>query len=674
MDEMLAKLNRIYPNSDYVEISAYNPATWVDREYDSSFDNKAPLNKWRNKPLTYEQAQEVCEKGGRVGWVVPKNFVVIDIDNKDNAQTQEKVEKLLEKFEVKCSFNYTSKGIHILFQDPTGEIKSDSRLKCAINVQIDTRANTTGYIILPCNDPHRKWGVWRDYVEELPYFLKPLGKNTTNSFIGMGDGDGRNDALYRWRLTLESFKKLSKSEIEKSLRIINENLFINPLPNNELFKTVLRDIKDSEEQKETDNKFNKIAESILEKNDIIYHHDEFYRYNGIYYQKMPEIDIERLIHFEVNKNINANGRSEIIKFLSVKSYVKPEEVNNQWHKIACQNGIINLVTGELEQPNKSEINTIAIPWKYETEPEYSPRIDQFMKELTAGDMLKMDFLYQIAGYCLLKKNLFARFVVAQGEGGTGKSTYTNLLQKLVGDQNVSHVALSDFDRDYHIAATIGKLLNIDDDVTDTKGLENTGKFKSITSGDTISVRRIYAPVINYTPFTTCIFSCNKLPRIHDKTTGLYRRMILIQLNSKVEHPDPLFVAKVTPEDMEYFLYKAVQGVKLAISEGRFKITQSEIQLMNMFKRQQSPLEEWLYETQLTKGDLYQQKCLPFYTQFREWCITNGYAKICSNLTFKTEVCQMYGLVLKTMKIDNVPIPQQIFYTDDPNFDKEYMPF
>ena len=183
------------------------------------------------------------------------------------------------------------------------------------------------------------------------------------------------------------------------------NLFINPLPYNELFKTVLRDIKDSDEQKETDNKFNMFAEGILEKNDILYYQDDFYRYNDIYYKKIPEIDLERLIHFEVNKNINANGRSEIIKFLSVKSYVKPEEVNKQWHKIACQNGIINLVTGELEQPNKSEINTIAIPWKYDTEPEYSPRIDQFMKELTAGDMLKMDFLYQIAGYCLLKKNI-----------------------------------------------------------------------------------------------------------------------------------------------------------------------------------------------------------------------------------------------------------------------------
>ena len=34
------------------------------------------------------------------------------------------------------------------------------------------------------------------------------------------------------------------------------------------------------------------------------------------------------------------------------------------------------------------------------------KIDTFMKDLCDGNFLKMQFLYQIAGYALLKKNLF----------------------------------------------------------------------------------------------------------------------------------------------------------------------------------------------------------------------------------------------------------------------------
>ncbi len=676
MDEKLARLNRIYPNCGYVKIPAYQPEQWQGREYDSAFDNKAAVNRWKTKPLTYEEAQAEVELGNRIGWIVPKNYVIVDIDNKDDARAQEFIEKILDKFEVKYSYNYTSKGMHILFQDPTGNIKSDSRTKCGLNIMIDTRANQSGYIILPCNDPHRCWGRWDDYVEELPYFLKPILKDNTSSFIGMKEGDGRNDALFKWRIKLEQAHKLGKAEIEKTIRIINENLFEQPMANNELFKTVLRerDEKTKEDVTDKENIYNKIAEDIIAKHDIISYYSDFYQFNGTYYKPINEIELERLIHFDVSKNISTAGRKEIINFLKVKTQVHIDKFNKDWHKIAVKNGILNLVTGEVEPPNKSDINTIYIPWEYNDDPVYSPRIDQFMKELTGGDAIKMQFLYQIAGYCLLKKNIFEKFVIAKGEGGTGKSTYTNLLHKLVGgDVNASHIGLADFDKDYYLATTVGKLVNIDDDVVDGKILENTGRFKSIISGNVISVRQIYREVIDFKPYITCIFSCNKLPRIMDKTSGLYRRMVLIELNNKVLNPDPLFMNKITDQDMEYFLFKSVEGVKTAIEEGRFKVTQSERQLLELFKRRQSPLHEWLYETNMTIGDLQEQKCIALYQQFKEWCEQNGYNKIMTNYTFKDDICSLYDIEVTMLKQENKTVPIQVFFKRG-KFNPTYKPF
>ena len=271
MDKNLERLNRIYPNGKYVLISPYNPETFKDREYDSSFDTKAAINRWKTNPLTYDEAQAAIEKGNRIGWVIPKGMVIVDVDNKDDNRSQEYLEKLLEKFEVKYSYNYTSKGIHLLFKDPTHSIKSDSRHKCGLNIVVDTRANETGYIVLPSNDPHRAWGEWNDFVEDIPYFLKPLLKDQTPSFIGMKDGDGRNDALFKWRTRLEQSGKLKKEEIEKSIRIINENLFDEPMSNQELFKTVLKekDKAQNEDKVEKENVYNKIADEIVGKFDII---------------------------------------------------------------------------------------------------------------------------------------------------------------------------------------------------------------------------------------------------------------------------------------------------------------------------------------------------------------------------------------------------------------------
>ena len=108
MDQNLARLNRIYPNCGFVSIPPYIPSQWEGREYDSSFDNKAATNRWKSKPLTYEEAQAEVEKGNRIGWIVPKNYVIVDIDNNDDKRSQEYIERLLKKFEVKYSYNYTS--------------------------------------------------------------------------------------------------------------------------------------------------------------------------------------------------------------------------------------------------------------------------------------------------------------------------------------------------------------------------------------------------------------------------------------------------------------------------------------------------------------------------------------------------------------------------------------
>lgn len=671
---MLERLNKIFPNCGYVLIPKYNPEQWEGKTYDSKLDHKATTTKWNTKPLSYEEAQHKVEEGYRIGWVVPKGVVVVDIDNNDDERSQEYILKLLDKFETNYSFNYTSRGVHIIFIDPSESIKTVSEYRTGLNVQIDTRANKTGYIVLPCNDPHRAWGQVNDVNEEIPYFMKPVCQTKTPSFIGMANGDGRNDALWKWRGKLEACHVLNEKEIEKCIRIINENFFETPMTNQELFKTVLREkSKDKrEEQLEKDNVYNKFAEELISKFDIVSFFGNFYMYNGTYYKPINEIEVEKLIHYELSRNISRDGRKEIMGFLKIKTQIREEDFDNCWYKIACKNGIINLVTGELEEPSKADINTIYIPWSYNTDPVYSPRIDQFMKEVTNGDALKMEFLYQIAGYCLLKKNLFEKFFIMKGEGGTGKSTYTNLLQNLVGSENCAHIGLADFDKEYYLATGLSKLLNIDDDVVDGKTLENTGRFKSIVSGNVISVRQIYKPVLEYKPYMTLVFNCNKLPRLMDKTSGLYRRMILIELNHKVEHPDPLFMNKVTEQDMEYFLFKAVSGIKVAIEEGRFRVTYSEKELLKLFQRRQSPLNEWLYEQDMRAGDLYGQVCNVLYTQFCEWCVGNGYKGLSSSFTFKEDICSIYDMELRFEKTEG-KVPRQIFFKRG-DFDKNYKPF
>lgn len=657
MDKMLARVNQLYPNCGYVQVGKYVPETWEGREYDSKFDVKAPMNKWKSNPYSYEQAQLIVEEGYRIGWIVPEGYVVVDVDNEDHPESSEVIERILKEKEIPYSYNRTSRGIHFLFKDNSMAISADAVTKCALGITVDHRANKKGYIILPINDPHRSWGEWLEEPADIPFFLKPLmtAKNQIQSFIGMTTGDGRNSELFKWRTKLLQCGKLRKEDIEQSLITINKSVFQTSLSEQEMRDSVTKERKTDDEQSkklklnvlEKENVYNVIANRIAREFDLMcIGHKQYYLFDKSYYRPLREIDVERLIHYEISENIPAEGRAEIMRFLSLKTFVEPHEIDKVWNRIAVGNGVLDLVTGELSEPNKEEKNTIAIPWNYNPDPMHSPAIDEFMAHISANkdgsvNMMKQQFLYQIAGYCLLKKNYFSKFFIFRGEGQTGKSTFQDIVVKMLGETNRARVGIDKMDADYYLATLLSKLVNIDDDTVDGKVLENTGRFKSLVSGNEITVRQIFREPVTFTPYATCMFSCNKLPRIMDKTSGLYRRLVIIELNNKVTKPDPLFLVKLTERDMEYFLYKAVYWVGKALEEGQFRVSQSEQELLRKFKCRQSSVNEWIFEETITLGDIYNKGTLGLYSFYIEWAQSNNYQRLPSALTFKEDICALY---------------------------------
>lgn len=664
MDEMLARVNQLYPNCKYVQIRRYDTELWEGKSYDSKLENKAPLTQWRTSPLSYEDAVVFANKGYRIGWIVPEGYVVVDIDNEDNPDSSMYVERMLNDLGIKYSYNRTSRGVHFLFKDKTLAVPSDAEAKCSLAITVDHRANNKGYIILPVNDPHRSWGEWLDDVDDLPGFLKPVMSakgQSVKSFIGLGQGEGRNTELFKWRTKLLQSNRLMDSEIKQSLELINKYLFAVPLTESEMEASVTKERKTDEEQRgqgektklnvlEKENIYNVVANKIVREHDMMcVGYMQFYSFDKTYYKPLRSIDVERMIHEEISENIPAVGRKEIMNFLALKTLVQPDEIDRVWNKIAVGNGVLDVVTGELSEPIREEKNTIGIPWNYDPNPPHSPKIDEFMAHISANrdgsvNLVKEQFLYQIAGYCLLKKNYFGKFFVFQGEGGTGKSTFQDLIVKMLGEANRARVGLDKMDADYYLATLLSKLVNVDDDAVDGKILENTGRFKSLVSGNEITVRQIFKEVITFTPYATCLFSCNRLPRIQDKTSGLYRRLVIIELNNKVSNPDPLFLLKLTPRDMEYFLFKAVYWIGKALQEGQFRISQSEGELLRKFKCRQSSLNEWIYEENYTLGEIYGKGVQGLYSMYIEWAQRNGHGKfIPSVLSFKEDICALYDV-------------------------------
>lgn len=627
------EFNKQFPNSKYREIKPqYTGPLETAEDKEKYQKSKAPIN---TKVISFD---EIKDTNNRVGWLVPKEYIVIDIDNKTNARI---VFDILQACKIKFSYMTGKKGGHFIFKN-TRDIKSISAGElCSLGITVDVRCNEKGYIILPENDTDRKWGTISNDVSDVPFFLIPVAKlKAQNDFVGMSEG-GRNDALLKHMLCLIDYApQLSLDEKCESIRIINRFLFKNPLTDIELQKTVLRDDilkKQKEDDSEKGCYEEKLANKIIKDKQIITCNDDCYMYNGKYYKRvLDETEIERIIHSEYNPSLKEKQRKETIKFIKLKSWVASYELNKNWNEIVFKNGVLNLAEMTLSPHTPSVYNTIYIDCNYIQDAPYSQIIDNFFNQISGKEQDKKNLLYEIIGYCLVRKNVFEKFFICYGEGATGKSTYLKMIRRLVGDSNASFLSLNNLEEQFMPVNLFGKLINIGDDIA-YKGLKESDILKKLVTGEMFAAQQKYKGPINFANFAKLIFTTNRLPEVYDRTSGFYRRVMIIEINNKIEKPDPFFLDRLTENDYEYLLSVAIEKLVAALKVNKLTESESSKQQLEDYKTDQSSVLSFLRDFNYNKKKLDHRPCMEVFVEYEQYCRDTGFKPL-KKVNFDREVC------------------------------------
>jgi putative DNA primase/helicase len=634
--------NEQFPNSKYREIHAqYTGPVTTPEEKEKYQRSKAPIN---TKILSFD---EIKNTNNRVGWIVPSEYIVIDIDNKQNARI---VFDVLQALKIKFSYMTGKKGGHFIFKNTRGIKSISAGQSCSIGMTVDVRCNEKGYIVLPENDTDRSWGRVSNDIDDVPFFLIPQKELKIQSeFSEMGEGDGRNDALLKHMLALIDYAPdLTLNEKCESIRIINRFMFKSPMSELELQKTVLRDdiLKKQEESDEEKGCFEeKLANRIIKDKQIITCNDDCYIYNGKYYKKVLDItEIERIIHLEYKSSMKEKQRKETIKFIKLKSYIPSYEMNKNWNEIVFKNGILNLSTMILKPHTPSEYNTIYIDCNYIPDAPYSKIIDDFFNQISNKEADKKRLLYEIIGYCLIRKNIFEKFFICYGEGCTGKSTYLKLIRNLIGDKNASFLSLNNLEDTFMPVNLFGKLINIGDDIA-YKGLKESDILKKLVTGEMFSAQQKFKEPLNFANFAKLIFTTNKLPEVYDRTSGFYRRVMIIEINKKIEKPDPLFLERLTEADYEYLLSVAIEKLIEALKVCKLTECESSRIKLEEYKTDQSSVLSFLSDFRYDKHKIDHMPCSVLYDEYKQYCMDTGFRTL-KKVNFDKEICEEYKMVKK----------------------------
>jgi P4 family phage/plasmid primase-like protien len=630
------KFCEAFPKAGFVKIINYNE----EEAYDEAIrkKNKAPLNSLKD-PLNIAQAKNWLSRGGRLGWIVPKGYIAIDIDNKDHARSSEVIEKLLDNHSVKYVANKSKKGMHFIFGNVSPIMAGKSEFQGRINhigIGTDGRGDKKGYIILPANDEksNREWYKWDDLeIDDLPFWLRPLrqARDTDVSFIDMPDGSG-NEALFKLRGAHTGPNLVTEEESIECLRIINWEIWEDPMTEEMFNATVARPVEKTYGNMEAQDGTGKakkpvwleIARKLIADHGLIAVGDYVYQFKEGIYVKLTPHQVHELVHKEGFEHATKQQRKEIIEFVCVEKQINPKLLDKEYACISVKNGYLDLLNLKLIEPTPNSYNTVKVDIPYNPNCQFSERINEFMKFISKGDAKVMQQLYELAGYCLIRRNNFHKFFVLVGGGGTGKSTYTNLIRKMFNPRYVSTVGLSQFDQDYHLSTLTGAMVNIDDDASSEKVLRDAGRFKSIVAGQPVLVRAIYSEPILLECMATVIVCANSMVKIHDDSEGLYRRLMLVELNNKIKEPDRNFDSKITDLDMEYFLCKSVEAMHGVLKSGKFVMEESEEKLKQRFKVEQSSINKWCQLQYITVKRLVNRGLTSLFVEYKTWTQMMGY--------------------------------------------------
>lgn len=147
-------------------------------------------------------------------------------------------------------------------------------------------------------------------IQELPKWLTPVKSNY--DFPNLGEGDGRNQTLFNYILTLQS-DDFTKEEARECIRLINRYVLKKPLSDKEL-DVILRDdaFKKTSFFRGKTFLFDKFATYLKNNNHIVKINNQLHIYkDGIYVSGAGEIEGAMI---KLISNLKRAWRSEVLSY------------------------------------------------------------------------------------------------------------------------------------------------------------------------------------------------------------------------------------------------------------------------------------------------------------------------------------------------------------------------
>lgn len=598
--------------------------------------------KGRTDFKTYEQVESLPEFAG----ILAENTILVDLDDGKQAEI---LMNIVENLQLDCKVIDTTRGKHFLFHNT--KIKSCStHSTLAVGLTADIKVGfKSSYEVLKVNGEERfiEWDAeeGHDY-QEIPKWLFPV--KTKADFLTMDAGDGRNQALFNYILTLQS-SGFTVEECRECITLLNRYVLKESLSDSEL-EVILRDDAFKKPIFFDGNTLlhEKFAEYLKNAKHIVRINGQLHIYkDGIYVPGYRAIESEMI---QLIPHLRDAQRKEVLKYLELLAdTVKAADANY----IAFKNGIYDIANDVMVPPSADLILTNRIEHNFNPAA-YSELMDSTLNKLACQDKDIRALLEECVGYCFYRRNELGKAFILTGDKSNGKSTFLDVVTAILGEDNISTLDIKELGDRFSTSMMFGKLANIADDIGDDF-LQGTqvSVFKKVVTGNRIKAERKGQDPFEFAPYVKILASANEIPRMKDKTGAVLRRLVIIPFNATFSKDDPDFDPYIKtklskPEPLEYLIALGVKGLDRVLHNKGFTVPTLVQEQLDEYEESNNPIIAFLKDVELS--ELENEPTSDVYRRYNLFCTENSLQAM-SAIAFTKQLCRRCGFTLTRKRVD-----------------------
>ena len=364
-------------------------------------------------------------------------------------------------------------------------------------------------------------------------------------------------------------------------------------------------------------------------------YDYTYIYNGAYWKQCSKEDIKKFLSDAAVKMGHPNYEAKhyeftdkVLKQFLSDAHLPAPEPNPDKVLINLHNGTFEFANEGWQKRdfNPDDFLTYKLPFEY-NETATCPLFDKYLLKVVTDESSRM-VLQEFAGFIFTKLN-FEKCLVLTGSGGNGKSVFFNILNALIGADNILNYPLGLFSDEYNRAKLTNILLNYSSE----KGFDlNPDTFKTLVSGEPLQAREPYGKSFTIRNPVKFIINCNELPRETESTEAYFRRFVIVPFDVKIteEDKDIDLAQKIIANELPGVFNWLLEGLNRIVKQKNFTYCEKAEKALGEFRKQADSVQLFIEEHNYKPSDNNKETLNDIYREYKTFCGDDGYKPLGKN--------------------------------------------